>query len=190
MIIGLDVSTSVVGISFLSDNSDLLCVDYIDLKKYENLYEKLKAFKQFYKNLREKVVDNTPASSKQSLKLYIEEPLMMFKANASMASTLAKLQRYNGMISAFLYFEENIEPILINASHARNLCGLKIRRGEDAKKQVLTYVKDSGIFPEERWEYKKTGNVKDYMYDMCDSWVVARAGYQTLRMENLNEEEG
>lgn len=114
----------------------------------------------------------------------------MFKANASMASTLAKLQRYNGMISAFLYFEENIEPILINASHARNLCGLKIRRGEDAKKQVLTYVKDSGIFPEERWEYKKTGNVKDYMYDMCDSWVVARAGYQTLRMENLNEEEG
>ena len=82
------------------------------------------------------------------------------------------------MVCAFIYLEMGIASILVNSSHARNVAGIKVPRKQKAKEVVLTYIKECGIFPEDKWEYKKTGKIKDYCYDMADSFVVAFAGFK------------
>ena len=169
MILGLDASSSCIGWSLLDDQENLIDFGYLDLKPFDDLYLKLEFFREFLLEFEKKY-------SIDSLKIYIEEPLMMFGKGKSMAQVISKLQRWNGMISAVIYSDFEIKPILINASHARKLCGVKINRDSKAKEQVMEFVKNKNIIPEDKWDKKKTGKLKDYVYDICDAYIVALAG--------------
>jgi hypothetical protein len=169
MILGLDVSTSVIGWCLLHDDGRFESIGHIDLTKEETLYAKLLLFEEFVET-----VDFTNIN-----KIVVEEPLMMFKANASMAQTIAKLQRFNGMVCALLLFKSNTAPIMINPMTARKLSGIKVPRKVDTKKFILHHVQSLGIIPAEVWEKKRTGNFKDWCYDQADAWVVANAGLKS-----------
>jgi hypothetical protein len=129
----------------------------------------LSKFNQFLINFKEKYWQN-------SIIIYVEEPLKMFMANASMAQTICILQRFNGMCCAAIYLNLGLKPKLINASSARKLNGLTIPKGQKAKEIVIEHIKNNKLIPNEKWEYKKTGKVKDYMYDICDSYIISVAG--------------
>ena len=167
MIIGLDVSTSIVGVCVLSELGEVIEFDHINLKKIDNLYSKNTAVNQKLLSLLEKY-DN-------SIKhIVIEKPFEFFNSGSSTAATMSKLQRFNGMVSWAVYYLFEKEPIMVEAKEARKLAGIKVPRGSNAKQIVLEHIQNT----EEKFVIERTakGNPRDYFYDMADAIVVAKAG--------------
>jgi len=167
MILGLDASTSVVGWTVLSEDASFVDIGHIDLKKCESLYDRIDVVSAFLRETKKKYTISN---------VFIEEALMAFGKGLSMAQVICRLQRFNGFVSCRVYDIFGIQPILLNASHARKLCGIKLIRGQNTKQIVFEYVKSLNVIPECSWIYKKTGKPKDFCYDMSDAYVVALAG--------------
>lgn len=101
----------------------------------------------------------------------------MFGARSS-ANTMSMLQRWNGMLSAAIFLRFNIEPVLIEPATARKAAGIAIKKGSKAKEQVMQHVQCLQILPSSTWQYKKTGKLKDWCYDVADAVVVALAAFK------------
>ena len=179
MILGVDVSTSITGLAIVADGS-IVYYDSVDLRKYKNVFEKGVV-------LKEKIVDLYEAyqfsneefflgNSKYPIKhIYIEQPFTFFNSGGSSAKTMATLQKFNGIVSWFLYEIFEIQPEYVLAQSARKTVGIKVPRGEKAKAVVLKYLLDTE--PAFNVEYTKQGNPKPESYDRADAIIVAKAGY-------------
>ena len=106
---------------------------------------------------------------------------MFFRGGGSSAKTMANLQKFNGTVSWVIFSETGIVPEYVSPALARKLCGIKVPRGEKAKKVVVDYLKNNE--PEFQLEYTRAGNPKTYYYDMADAIVVARAGQKIIQNE-------
>lgn len=168
MILGLDISTTCIGWCKLTDQGEYVDVGYINLSKERDLYAKLDVFRSFLKG------SNLPSTCT----VFVEAPL----ARSNNQNVVNLLQRWNGMCCVELYRHfESRRPILIGHRTARKLLGIKIPKGvkdKAMKNFILQHVRSFQVIPEEKWKTKRTGNPQDYCYDMCDSYVVARAGYE------------
>ena len=179
MILGLDVSTSITGLAIVADGS-IVYYDSVDLRKYKNVFEKGVV-------LKEKIVDLYEAyqfsneefflgNSKYPIEhIYIEQPFTFFNSGGSSAKTMATLQKFNGIVSWFLYEIFEMQPNYVLAQSARKTVGIKVPRGEKAKAVVLKYLLDTE--PAFNVEYTKQGNPKPESYDRADAIIVAKAGY-------------
>jgi len=171
MILGLDVSTSIVGVCVL-ENDKIVHTAYIDLRKIKNFFEKAHRVEAALKDI------------KKDFKIeyiYIEQALMFFRRGGSTAKTMSILQRFNGIVSWICYNVYDMEPNYITPIGARSKCGIKVKRGQKAKEVVMKHFLDNEDFG---IVYTKKGNIQKYCYDMADAIVVARAGYYLLQ-ENL-----
>jgi len=170
MIIGLDVSTSITGISVLDKHGELLHYDYWDTrnkKRFPSLWHKADFIESKLRDLKETrnfIIE----------KVYIEKNLQMFAAGRSSASTLFTIAKFNGVVSYLCHKIFGIQPEYISAQSARKACGIKVPRGENAKEVVLKEVLRTE--PKFKIRYTSKGNAKPGTYDMADSIVVARAG--------------
>ncbi len=169
MIFGFDISTSYIGYTVLDNDGKFFDINHLDLTKIETLYLKGDVFKKFLKSAEYFKLDKKNS-------YFIEEPLMAFKANASMAHTIAILQRFNAICSYQLYELTKQQPIHLNVISARSKLGCSVPRGTKPKPFIFDYVKATGQVPDSRWAYKKTGTPKDWCYDQADSFVIAKAG--------------
>ena len=179
MILGVDVSTSITGLAIVADGS-IVYYDSVDLRKYKNVFEKGCI-------LKEKIVDLYEAyqfsneefflgNSKYPIEhIYIEQPFTFFNSGGSSAKTMATLQKFNGIVSWFLYEIFEMQPNYVLAQSARKTVGIKVPRGEKAKAVVLKYLLDTE--PAFNVEYTKQGNPKPESYDRADAIIVAKAGY-------------
>jgi hypothetical protein len=167
MILGLDISTSIIGWCFLTDEGEFINVGHLDLRKEKDFYTKCDIFRAWINKYK-------PSDGK--IKVFVEEPVKMFQSNASMAQTITKLQRFNAVCCYLVYSILETKPSLIMATSARKQAGLKVPRGGNTKKIVLQHVQQLGIIPEDRWGVKKTGNPKDWCFDQADAYIVALAG--------------
>jgi len=179
MILGVDVSTSITGLAIVADGS-IVYYDSVDLRKYKNVFEKGCV-------LKEKIVDLYEAyqfsneefllgNSKYPIEhIYIEQPFTFFNSGGSSAKTMAALQKFNGIVSWFLYEIFEMQPEYVLAQTARKTVGIKVPRGEKAKAVVLKYLLDTE--PAFNVEYTKQGNPKPESYDRADAIIVAKAGY-------------
>lgn len=166
MIIGLDISTSITGITLLDDAGDVFLCDYIDLKKCENPFSKGEKVKSYLQELQKQKKINS---------IWIEESLQMFSSGMSSAKTLSTLTKFNGIVSWIVWDLFGEKPNYIGASSARKKIGLTVTKGKRGKDVVMQYMLDR-----EPWfvvEYGRTGKIKPYFYDMADSFVIARAGF-------------
>ena len=78
--------------------------------------------------------------------------------------------------SWLLYELFEFEPEYIGATSARKTAGIKIPRGQKAKKVVVEHLlKNETAF---KVEYTRHGNPKAQYFDMADAIVIARAGYK------------
>lgn len=139
-------------------------------KHFPSLYEKASFIKEKFFDIRARY-------SVESI--FVEQSLQSFRSGFSSAKTLSTLARFNGTISWFCWEVFGIKPLMIAASSARKLAGLKIKRGQKAKEKVLEFVLDK--YPQIVVEYTKHGNPKPGVYDMCDSIIIAIAGTQFAR---------
>ena len=166
MILGLDISTSITGITLLDDNGEVKVMNAIDTRKYKNFLQKAEAVKKVLTDL---------SNSYKVEEIFIEQSLQSFRSGFSSAKTLSTLSRFNGIVSWMCYSLWNLEPQYLAATSARKLCGIKVPKGEKAKPVVLQYVLDNE--PTFVVEYTKHGNPKPDSFDRADSWVIAKAGF-------------
>ena len=176
MILGLDVSTSITGITLLDNEGEVVYNTSVDTRKYKNFFEKAKEFEYEIKYLWQSTnIDLLPK------RIFIEQSLQSFRSGFSSAKTLSTLSRFNGVVSWIMYKNWGIEPEYIAASSARKLAGIKITKDKKAKQCVIEHVLDN--VPAVVIEYTKHGNPKPHCYDRADSWVIARAGWITCQKE-------
>ena len=95
----------------LTDSGEYDNIGYIDLKKYNSLYEKAEEFKKFLLLL-----------PRDNLKIFIEAPLQ--RSNNQKVVNL--LQRWNGMVCTLIYYSLGVIPELIEHYTARKTLGIKI----------------------------------------------------------------
>ena len=165
-ILGLDVSTSRVGITILNSNADLIDCQVVKLNSKDQLEIRCDQLKNYLK------LNYNKYNIKE---IYIESPFVMFSGGKTTAMTMAKLQRFNGMVSYMVRQLYGINSVSIAANKARGLVGLKIKRGEKTKLKVIEWVESE--YPKEFIvEYTRHGNPKPGTDDMADSVVIARAG--------------
>ena len=174
MIFGLDISTSITGITGLNDNGEVILNEAWDTRKFKNFFEKADFIKEKVSTLHSRVSRHIKRA-KWIDAIYIEQSLQSFRSGFSSAKTLSTLSRFNGVVSWMFYDHLYTMPEYISATSARKICGIKVPRGTKAKQVVIQYVLDN--VPSVLIEYTKHGNPKPHCFDKADSWVVARAGY-------------
>ena len=165
-ILGLDVSTSRVGITILNSNADLIDCQAIKLNSKDELEDRCDQLKNYLQlNYNKYYIKE----------VYIESPFVMFSGGKTTAMTMAKLQRFNGMVSYMVRELYGVIAAPIAANKARGLVGLKIKRGEKTKLKVIEWVQKE--YPKDFIvEYTRHGNPKPGTDDKADSVVIARAG--------------
>ena len=181
MILGLDISTSITGFAVIAED-ELVFYDSIDLRKHKDAFDKAIALKEKLMDLFE--VYQCDQEFKFSWgdsefpieQIYIEQPFTFFNSGGSSAKTMATLQKFNGIISWIIYDLFEIKPQYVTAMEARKLCGIKVPRGQKAKKVVLEHLLETeSAFT---IEYTRHGNPKPESFDRADAIIVAKAGYK------------
>ncbi len=172
IILGLDISTSITGVTVIQEDQILETAfwDTRNKKHFPTIYHKADHIKDKLKDL---------VSKHKISHIYIEQSLHSFRSGFSSAQTLSTLSRFNGIISWICWDMLSIQPEMIAATSARKQAGVGIKRGDNAKEKVLEFVIDK--YPDIEIQYTKHGNPKPGTLDMCDSIVIALAGDKLVR---------
>ena len=180
MILGVDVSTSITGFAIVADD-EIVYYDSVDLRKQKNVFDKAIMIKEKILDIYEMYQINNEdekmwGDSKYPIEhIYIEQPFTFFNSGGSSAKTMAKLQKFNGIVSWILYELFEIRPEYIGATAARKHAGIKVPRGQKAKQVVLEHLLANE--PAFKIEYTRHGNPKPESYDRADAIVIAKAGW-------------
>lgn len=186
MIFGIDVSTSIVGVSSFSNDGVFVRADFCDLRKVEpDLFKKGKTVEPFFLNLFSEL--SLSGSLDPNDVIYVEDRLANFTVGKTMMQTLMKLAAFNTLVSWIAFGALNgagpqrLNPpimIHIHPSTVKSLMtkeGLVIPRGSDKKKLTLEYVcRREPKFP---IILNRNGKPQPYCYDMADGYITGRAGY-------------
>ena len=181
MILGVDVSTSITGFAIVADEQ-LVYYGSIDLRKYKNVFDKTIAIKEKILDLYEMYQCNNDDSMRMGNSdypiehIYVEQPFTFFNSGGSSAKTMATLQKFNGIVSWLLFEIFEIRPEYVGATAARKHAGIKVPRGQKAKKVVLEHLLETE--PAFKIEYTSHGNPKPESYDRADAIVVAKVGWE------------
>lgn len=177
MILGLDISTSVVGISLLDEKGRFIHMTYCDLRKEKDFFKKTLIIRECLTRIY---------TDFSITEIYIEDIMQSFSGGMSSAKTITQLARFNGIVSFIAYELTGIEPVYLNVNSIRKTLGIKIDKNSsiDKKEQVRIWV-DNHLQNQLRWPTKtlKSGPRKGetilstVCYDMADSFAVALAGY-------------
>tara|TARA_Y100000592_G_C5398342_1_gene281803 strand:- start:123 stop:641 length:519 start_codon:yes stop_codon:yes gene_type:complete len=171
MILGLDISTSKIGYCVLDENKRIIVNEFVKLKPLQ-LEDRAEIFHDLL---------NTLKKNHKIKNIFVEQPFSMFGGGRTTATTMAKLQRFNGMCSFAVRRVFKMNPVLIAANKARGLVGLKIKRGDDTKKRIIEWVEKK--YPKDFvYELTSYGNPRPGTDDKADAVIIALAG-----MEILNE---
>ena len=166
MLLGLDLSTSIIGMCILDCSGNVVKQQHIDLRKEKTFFDKIqKAKDELLNTINSENVEN----------IWIEQSLQAFRPGFSSAKTLLTLSKFSGIIEWIIFSEANIEPKYLGASAARKSCGIKIERGKKAKEVVMNFLLDNE--PSFMVEYTKFGNIQKHFYDIADAIIIAKAGF-------------
>jgi Holliday junction resolvasome RuvABC endonuclease subunit len=172
MILGIDVSTSITGFSIVDHSGNLVNFSNTDLRKHKDFFVKSVLVKEHLLDLYEKY-DITD--------VYIEKPFAFFSSGGSSAATMAKLQKFNGVVSWISFEVFQVRPEYLTAGQARKLVGISVPRGKKAKKVVMEHLIEHE--PDFEVEWTRNGNPKPCYFDMADAIVVAKAGFESQKKE-------
>ena len=169
--LGLDISTSKIGLCIMDYKFNLLETKLIKLNTKDslenrclNLQNELKLYNKYY------IKD-----------VFIESAFIAFSGGKTSAVTMSKLQRFNGMACYMARILYGKEAILISPTKARGLVGLKIRRGDNTKQKVIEHIEKT--FPKDfSYELTRYGNPKPGTDDRADAIVIAWAGLNQIKL--------
>ncbi len=192
-ILGLDISTKVIGFALFDINeSKLLELTHFSPKikpqpeiKIEELIKKADAFRIHLEKYKDIGIT----------KVVIEEPLL----NSNNIYTVGTLLRYNTLILKNCYDMLGVLPTFISTYNSRKYAFPDLVRLNDKGKKVLFggFPKDINkkhiiwehvnvLCPEVKWLYGKTGNLKNENYDMSDA-VTCVIGHINMEKETKKD---
>jgi len=174
MILGIDISTSITGFAIIDNTGKIMFSEACDLRRDKTFFSKCLT-------IRAKIIDILEAYNGKIKHIYIEQPFTFFNSGGSSGKTMAALQRFNGVVSWMVYECFEIEPNYVGATQARKLVGIKVPRGEKAKKVVMEHL--LATEPDFTIQYTNKGNPKPQEYDRADALVIARAGMNLIVAE-------
>jgi Holliday junction resolvasome RuvABC endonuclease subunit len=175
-ILGLDVSTSITGITIIDATGDIIYCESIDTRNknhFPTLFHKAERIKNVLEDLKREYDINH---------IFVEESLQSFRSGFSSAKTLSTLSKINGIVSYLAYSVFNLMPEYLSATSARKSCGISVPRGQKAKEVVLNFLLDSE--PDFVIEYTRHGNPCPGTYDRADSVIIARAGLEYCKQKS------
>ena len=177
MILGLDISTAIVGVAVIHEQQ-LIHSTHWDISKADTLFEKAELIgAELWQIRNDYNIQN----------VFIETALKKFIPGRSRADTIMKLAKFNGIVSWICYESFELEPTYINVNSARTLYGLSFPRGTKGpqrKKMVIEAVieKEKTAFT---YEMARGGkNYKKGTDDRADAVVIARAGEFLIKNAN------
>lgn len=185
--IGLDISTSIIGVSYLDNKGNLVDLQNINLKKIKCIFEKSNYVEDYFDNVIKQF------EFEEEVKIFIEEPFQSFSKGFSSAKTISQLNKINGIVSYLAFIKFNSKPIYINVNSARKSLQIKIdKKQKNTKEQVLDWVKTQIKFdwPEKiisRGVNKGVVKLEESCYDMSDAYVISRAGILINNGQNNKE---
>jgi Holliday junction resolvasome RuvABC endonuclease subunit len=170
MILGIDLSSSKIGISVINDDNRILFSSVLKLNSSISLEERCWQFRDYMKEVRKQF----PLISK----IYLERQFMNGGPNAS---TTAILLLFNGMCRYVIFDIFNKLPIYVDPRSARTKLGISIPRklkDKQKKKVIIDFVQKIYENTDTPFEYSMTkqGNPVVGTDDIADSIVVALAG--------------
>jgi hypothetical protein len=192
-ILGLDISTKVIGFALFDiDSSKLLELTHFSPKikpqpkeKIEELLLKAEAFKKHLENYKDVGIT----------KIVIEEPLL----NSNNVFTVGVLLRYNTMILKSCYEILGVVPTFISTYNARKYAfpslvgkndkGRNVLFGglpKDIDKKHIIWENVNSVCPEVDWLYGKNGQLKKENYDMADA-VTCIIGYVNMVNQGIKD---
>ena len=177
MFLGLDISTSCIGVTVLDKDGHLVLSDAIKLSKTtcKDLIDKIEFTRDFFVKLKQ---------THEIKVIYVEDFLKKFKQGHSSANIIAMLAGFNTTVCWLCYDVFKIKPTKISFTAARNFLGIDIKGIKDkklVKKAVLDFIIDK--VPGFPFEKTRFGNPTFDMYDRADSCVVAKfAYYETTKV--------
>ncbi len=164
VVLGLDISTSKVGICIMDYKFNLLETELLKLDTKSQLEDRCLQIEEYINNLSYNIKD-----------VYVESAFIAFSGGKTSAITMSKLQRFNGMVCFMLRKLTGFQVQLLSPAKARGLVHLKIKRGENTKLRVIEHVEKS--FPNDfKYELTRHGNPKPGTDDRADAIVIAWAG--------------
>ena len=188
-IVGLDISTSNVGIVVLEKQANetcrLIAANGYPISAIHGMYNKA-CF------IRDQITEMCAGIKVDCV--VVEEPLMMFHRSGSSAAVIAILNRFNGIIS-FIARDVTGAPIhLINSSTARKGVGIKLDKQFDTKTQIFAWVSSRPEMLNYPWPRRvmKAGKLKGqtvnqgHCLDIADAFVVAAWGCQNLNIDEID----
>lgn len=185
MIIGLDISTSIVGIAVLEESGDIVEVHHVDLRKIKS-----DDYCQMADKVQEVLEKIKIKHSKTSFDVFVEEAGKKFRSGTSSASTIFKLARFNGIVCYTCWKTFNVTPIEIDVKKARKSIGLtipKFPRGtkysvkkKATKKAVIDFLLEDCKYTPKEMGFEKTrhDNWQVWCQDRADAIVIAKSGIE------------
>ena len=197
-ILSLDVSTSNVGIALWSSEGKLIELKHLSLKLEKDVdidlrdLHKANLFRDYIKSYKERIEKDLNGVIKHA---FIEAPLQNTPKNIN---TTALLLGFNGMARYILMQVLNIMPVKISVYESRKLfcpelVKVSYRKGErvetlsfpekyrkDKKKYI--WEKVAKLEPQIKWFYTRNDTLKDFCYDLSDSYAVGFAGLKLLNI--------
>ena len=181
-VIGLDISTTTIGITIMDIEGRLIEINHVSFPKASKKISKLTIYERadFFQN-------TLIAYKNYNIKhIFVEEPLK----NGPNINTTILLAKFNGIISHIMYKIFKVEPSHITVYDARKLFFPEyiiktIKKGvdietlsfpKDCDKKQLVFEKVSWLEPQISWVYTKYFNLEVESYDRADSYVVCKAG--------------
>jgi Holliday junction resolvasome RuvABC endonuclease subunit len=175
-ILGLDISTSVIGMAIM--DMDYKLIHYRNLKMNSKDELEIRCW-QFKQELLE-VFENYSFDM-----VYVEQPAMMFGGGATTAQTMSRLQRFNGMCCYAVYTETMLIPELVHVNSARKKMNISIPKiVKNKKHHIINEVQKR--YPNFTFEVTKQGNPKPGTDDIADAIVIAYYGV-SISKEGLND---
>ena len=177
MILGLDASTSTVGICILDTNGAIVQNYYLKLDKQKELCTKGDTLRTELQDIKKKYKIQS---------VYIEDYAQKMSRGTSSAQTITRLAAWNGICQYLSYDIFGVQPEMLNVARARKSLSIKTqskkKAGKDVKEQVFEWVT---AHLDAKWPTKilqsgprkGTEVIVKEAYDMADAWVVAKAGY-------------
>jgi len=173
MILGLDLSTSIIGLCVVDPDGEICHQEHIDLRKEKSFLNKVA-------HAKEKILHLIKAGGIEDV--WIEQSLQAFRPGFSSAKTLLTLSKFGGIMEWIIFEKTGITPQYIGASSARKTCGITVSRGEKGKEVVMRFLLDKE--PSFVVEYTTYGNIKKHFYDIADAIVIAKAGFLCQQKKN------
>ncbi len=180
VVIGLDVSTSIIGWSIVHKNSkktDLpIDMGHFNLTKIKDFWAKVDATEQFLFKLFEDLKRN----NYEIETLVVEDALKKFQRGKSTAHTISILSKFNVIVSYFARSMIKLDPIYIDCTDARKELGIpllskKKAGGKNQKIQTFEYLQKN-MFKDHTFPLTRFGNIKQHCYDEVDAFVIASTG--------------